>query len=96
MRGNNNNDRRRRRRRRRIQIIIIYTAIAVGLAFEQGIHVVTMEPSVFERFPPIPRTRMISQHVPNHYIEELRDIFADDFVTEISLHGSPLFVYTAD
>ncbi len=33
MRNNNNVDRRRRRRRRRIQVIIIYTAIAIGLAW---------------------------------------------------------------
>jgi broad specificity phosphatase PhoE len=34
MRGNNQDDaRRRRRRRRRIQIIVIYTAIAIGLAW---------------------------------------------------------------
>jgi len=33
MRSNNEQDRRRRRRRRRIQIIVIYTAIAVGLAW---------------------------------------------------------------
>jgi len=33
MRTNNEQDRRRRRRRRRIQIIVIYTAIAVGLAW---------------------------------------------------------------
>ena len=33
MRNNNNADRRRRRRRRRIQVIVIYTAIAIGLAW---------------------------------------------------------------
>lgn len=34
MRNNNNNvERRRRRRRRRIQVIVIYTAIAIGLAW---------------------------------------------------------------
>ena len=33
MRNNNNLDRRRRRRQRRIQIIVIYTAIAIGLAW---------------------------------------------------------------
>ena len=33
MRSNNEQDRRRRRRRRRIQIIVIYTAIAIGLAW---------------------------------------------------------------
>jgi len=30
---NNNSDRRKRRRRRRIQIVIVYTAIAIGLAW---------------------------------------------------------------
>ena len=33
MRNNNNVDRRRKRRRRRIQVVIIYTAIAIGLAW---------------------------------------------------------------
>jgi broad specificity phosphatase PhoE len=33
MRNNNNLERRRRRRQRRIQIIVIYTAIAIGLAW---------------------------------------------------------------
>ena len=33
MRNNNNVDRRRRRRQRRIQVVIIYTAIAIGLAW---------------------------------------------------------------
>ena len=33
MRNNNNADRRRRRRQRRIQVIVIYTAIAIGLAW---------------------------------------------------------------
>jgi broad specificity phosphatase PhoE len=33
MRNNNGQDRRRKRRRRRIQVIIIYTAIAIGLAW---------------------------------------------------------------
>jgi len=33
MRSNNEQDRRQRRRRRRIQIIVIYTAIAIGLAW---------------------------------------------------------------
>jgi broad specificity phosphatase PhoE len=33
MRNNNNSDRRKRRRRRRIQVVVIYTAIAIGLAW---------------------------------------------------------------
>ena len=33
MRNNNNADRRRRRRRRRVQFLVIYTAIAIGLAW---------------------------------------------------------------
>jgi len=33
MRNNNNSDRRQRRRRRRIQVVVIYTAIAIGLAW---------------------------------------------------------------